>query len=148
MMRALALSLLVACGGAATPAIKTTQPAGTFGGAAWTMTKATVTKNGDKVSVKLFGEDVADCAFSATNTGYILFTMPAKTGKRPLKFSFDFDDPDVQTVTFVTPPSSNNISSDGLLDVTELTDTSVTFGIYAKAGKDEINGTVTATFCK
>lgn len=76
--------------------------------------------------------------------------MPAAVGKRALKLSLsDLSSPDNQTITFVTPPSSNNISVDGIINVTELTETSVTMGILAKAGKTtDVNGTFTATFCQ
>lgn len=51
-------------------------------------------------------------------------------------------------MTFVTPPSDNNISIDGVLNVTALSSTSVTFGILARAGTgNEINGTVTTQLC-
>jgi hypothetical protein len=142
---------LAACGGPphdrADDIVKTA-PTGTFGGASWTMTKASISNDGTRLDVKIFGDDVADCAFSSDKTGYLLFTMPAKVAKRPLKFSFDFSDPDNQTITFVTPPSNNNIATDGILNLTELTDTSVTLGILAKAGADNVNGTLTATLCK
>lgn len=141
-----------------------TNPTGQFDGVAWEMTKATVKRSGGaaadggassdggsagSLSIKMFGSQVADCAFSAPDAGYIIFSMPAKVGKRSLQLSFsDFTDPDNQTVTFVTPPSSNNISVDGILNLTELTDSSMTLGILAEAGDDtNVNGTFTATFC-
>jgi hypothetical protein len=134
-----------------------TNPTGQFDGVAWEMTKATVKKTGGNadagtagsLSVKMFGSAVADCASSASDAGYIIFSMPAKVGKRPLQLSFsDFTDPDNQTITFVTPPSSNNISVDGILNLTELTDTSMTLGLLAEAGDTtHVNGTFTANFC-
>lgn len=134
-----------------------TNPTGQFDGVAWEMTKATVKKSGGSadggsagsLSIKMFGSAVADCASSASDAGYIIFSMPAKVAKRPLQLSFsDLTDPDNQTVTFVTPPSSNNISVDGILNLTELTDTSMTLGILAEAGSDtSVNGTFTANFC-
>ena len=137
-------------GGGSGGGIKATTPAGTFEGKPWTMTKANVSINSakDKLSVKMFADPVADCAFSSMDGGYLLFSMPAKLGQRPLKFSFDFSDPDNQTVTFVTPPSSNNIATDGLLDLTALSDAGVTLGLSVKSGtKNDINGTFTTTFC-
>lgn len=147
--------VLIACG--APPRDRTLDilpdlPAGQIDGTPWTMTKATVQRegaDGGKLDVKLFGTAVADCANSDRDAGYIIFNMPAAVGKRSLKLSLsDFGSPDNQTITFVTPPSSNNIAVDGVLNVTELTDTSVTMGILAKGGKTtDVNGTFTATFC-
>lgn len=132
-------------------------PKGQFNGTEWTMTKATVKRTGadggvgGKLDVKLFGEPVADCASSGGgDAGYIIFNMPAAVGKRTLQLSLsDLGSDDNQTITFVTPPSNNNISVDGVLNVTELTETSVTMGILAKSGKTtDVNGTFTATFCQ
>lgn len=147
-LAAVALSFaLVGCG-PGEPTIAATNPTGKLGGTAWSMKKATITRDGSSIDVKLFGEDVADCA-STSDKGYIMFSMPATVGKRPLKLSFDFTDPATQTVTFFTPPSNNNIASEGLLNLTELTETSATLGLSVKSGSDnEVNGTFTTTICK
>lgn len=48
----------------------------------------------------------------------------------------------------MTPPSDNNISIDGIINVTALTDTSVTLGFIAEAGEGyAVNGTLTTTLC-
>lgn len=145
--------LFTACGGDRAEEIKAATPTGTFEGKAWTMAKATVTKEGDRLSVQLFSEAVEDCAEfapSGSTAGYLLWSMPAQVGKRPLQLSLtDLSSTENQTITFVTPPSSNNISVDGIINVMELTDTSVTFGFIAEAGEgNAVNGTVTATLCK
>lgn len=151
--------LLVACGGAAkqdrTLDILPDLPAGQFSGTPWTMTKATVKRStaadgGGTLDVKLFGIDVADCATSSPDAGYIIFKMPAAVGARSLQLSLsDLSSPKNQTITFVTPPSSNNISVDGIINVTDLTETSVTMGLLAKGGKTtDVNGTFSATFCQ
>ena len=144
-LAAVALSFaLVGCG-PAVPTIAASNPTGKLGGAAWAMKKATITRDGSTIDVKLFGEDVADCA-STSDKGYIMFSMPATVGKRPLKFSFDAA---AQTVTFFTPPANNNIATEGLLNLTELTDTSATLGLAVNSGADnEVNGTFTTTLCK
>jgi hypothetical protein len=112
------------------------------------LAQATVTNDGTRLHVNLFGETVPNCAISDSNMGFIIFTMPAQTGSRDLQLSLsDLTSPDNQTLTFVTPPSSNNISTDGTLDVTALTSTSVTLGLVATAGSDNVNGTFTATLC-
>ena len=150
-------SLVVACGGGTPPHDRALDilpdlPTGQIGGTPWTMTKANVKRStdGGRLDVKLFGDNVADCAFSSPDAGYIIFGMPAAVGKRELQLSLsDFESPDNQTITFVTPPSSNDIAVDGILNVTELTATSVTMGILAKGGKTtDVNGTFTATFCQ
>lgn len=149
-------SLIIACG--APPRDRTLDilpdaPTGQINGTPWTMTKASVKRtgmDGGTLDVKLFGIDVADCATSSQDAGYIIFNMPAAVGKRTLKLSLsDLGGPDNQTITFVTPPSSNNIAVDGVLNVTDLTETSVTMGLLAKGGKTtDVNGTFTATFCQ
>ena len=132
--------------------IKPEAPSGTFAGNPWTMTHATVSMSDSKLSVRLFSEPVADCAQfppEGSTAGYLLWTMPAELGKRSLRLSLtDFSSPNNQTITFVTPPSSNNISVDGIINVTELTNTSVTFGFLAKAGEGyDVNGTITTKIC-
>jgi hypothetical protein len=164
---AVATCLAIACGPAPHDRaldIVSSNPTGHINGVEWAMAKATVRKSGGStsadagtvdggsagtLSVNLFSTQVADCATSDRDAGYIIFSMPAKVGKRELQLSLsDFFSPDNQTVTFVTPPSSNDISTDGILNLTELTDTQMTLGILAKAGKDtDVNGTFTATFC-
>lgn len=149
---------ITACGPAKDPAadITAAAPAGKINGQSWTMTKAVVRMNSDQtMDVRLFGEDVADCSLSppqGSTTPYVMFGLPAKTGERELKFSFDFSDPTNQTVTFFVPSTNTNeVSIDGIINVTELTDTSVTIGLNAKMdgnSPDVVNGTFTATLCK
>ncbi|MBX7113820.1 MAG: hypothetical protein K1X64_05740 [Myxococcaceae bacterium] len=147
-LAAVALSFAFVGCGPGEPTIATTNPTGKLGGAAWSLKKATIKRDGSSIDVKLFGDDVADCA-STSDKGYIMFSMPATVGKRALKFSLNFSDPANQTVTFFTPPSNNNIATEGLLNLTELTDTSATLGLSVKSGADnEVNGTLTATLCK
>lgn len=142
-----------ACGGSdRSEDIKAEAPTGTFGGKAWTMTHATVQKSGGDLNVHLFAEPVENCAeFPPDNstTGYIMWNMPAQVGKRSLQLSLtDLSSDENQTITFVTPPSSNNISVDGIINVTELTDTTVKLGFIAEAGEGyEVNGTISATLC-
>lgn len=146
---------LFACGGAAhdrSKDIKSSPPSGHFNNTAWSMLKASISNDGTNLSVHLFGDNVPDCSTSpqsGSTTGYIIFTMPAKTGTRDLQLSLsNFSDPNNQTVTFVTPPSSNDISVDGILTVTNLTSTSVTLGILANGSSgDDVNGTVTTNLC-
>lgn len=133
--------------------IKAELPTGQINGVPWTMTKATVRRTGEDggtLDVKLLGFETADCSTSSPDAGYIIFNMPARVGKRTLKLSLsDLGGPDNQTITFVTPPSSNNIAVDGVLNITDLTSTSVTMGLLAKGGKTtDVNGTFTATFCQ
>src|ERR1035437_438867 len=68
-------------------------PAGTLGGASWTMQKATVQNSGGTLNVTLFGEAVPDCSSSGQATKpYVRFSAPAQVGERALQFSFDFTD--------------------------------------------------------
>jgi hypothetical protein len=146
--------LFTACGRAHDRAddIVADAPSGLFNGAEWSMRKASVSKSSDgtELTVRLFAEDVTDCAYSApqdSTTGYLLWTMPAEEGRRSLKLMFN-DTSENQTITFVTPPSTNEISVDGVILVNELTETTVNFGFIAESGEENaINGTVTATLC-
>ena len=153
----LAALLLAACsssggGGYSVKDIKATAPAGTINGMAWTLTTATIQNDGTNLNVNLFGDPtVASCAqfeSSSSTIPFVLFTMPAQVGTRPLQLSLSsLTDPNNQTVTFVTPPSNNNVATDGLLDVSALDSASVTLGLVADAGQDSVNGTVTVALC-
>jgi hypothetical protein len=141
----------VACG---PEPILTTPPAGKIGGTSWTMQKAVVTKNsaGDTLSIDLYGETVADCASSApsgSTVPRIFWSEPAANGTKQLKFDL-FDLSGSQTVTFYTPTgSNNNIITNGRLEVSNLSATSVTIGMLAKGSdsNDNINGTFTTNIC-
>lgn len=139
-------------GGFSASDIESTAPAGTIDGMPWTLSKATITSDGTNLSVNLFADtSVADCDQfepSSSTVPFVMFTMPAQSGTRPLQLSLsDFNDPSNQTVTFVTPPSSNNIATDGIINVTALSASSVTLGLVAEAGGDQVNGTVTTSIC-
>ena len=151
-----ALLFAAACGtsggGFSASDIKASAPAGTINNMPWTLSKATIKNDGTNLSVNLFADtSVADCADfqdSSSTVPYVLFTMPAQMGERPLQLSLsDFNDPNNQTVTFVTPPSNNNIATDGIINVTALSSSSVTLGLVAEAGQDQVNGTVTTQIC-
>lgn len=144
--------LATACGGGSSTSFKTTAPAGTFAGQSWTMSKATVQKNSDgTLMVTLLSDPNApDCATSQDSGGYIIWSMPATVGTRPLKLSLtDLTSPDNQTVTFVTPPSQNDISVDGAVGLAELTATTATVEIAATIqDKFDVNGTIKANLCQ
>lgn len=138
----------VACG---PQAIATTAPAGKINGAAWSMTKSVVKKSGTTLSVNLYAEDVADCAAPLKTTSpSVMWSMPAAEGTRELNFNlFDLGNPKTQTVTFFTPSDNgNNVITEGRLEVSKLSDTSVTVGLLAKGDADnQVEGTFTATLC-
>jgi hypothetical protein len=144
------LPTLAACGGPHDRSldIVSTTPTGHFSGTGWTMAKSSVTKSGTNLSVALFSDSsVADCATSS-NTPSLIFSVPAMVAKRQLQLSFDFTDPDNQTVTFFVPPSDNNIATDGIINVSAVSDTSVTMGLLANGGTGfDINGTFTSNVC-
>ena len=155
MKSLVAVFVLAACGGGGggykVSDIKGSSPAGTIDGATWGLSKATIRSDGTTLSVNLFADpNVADCAQfqdASSPIPFIIFSMPAQIGTRPLQLSLsDFSDPSNQTVTFVTPPSSNNIATDGIIDVSALA-TSVTLGLLADAGHDTVNGTLATALC-
>jgi hypothetical protein len=143
--------LAAACGGHDRSLdIVSSTPSGTVAGSTWTMSKASVTRSGDTLSITLLGDsNAADCATSSDSMGYLIFSTPATVSKRELQLDlFDLTNPDNQTVTFVTPPSNNNISTDGIINITAVSDTSVSMGLLANAGTDNINGTFSTSFCQ
>jgi hypothetical protein len=127
-------------------------PSGQMDGAPWTMMDSRIRVSGDSLEVRLYGVAVGDCASSqpsAASGGYIMFSMPATVGKRELQLSFDFSDPDNQTITFYDfGDSTNHIAVDGILNLSALDSTNVTLGLLAKGGTGyEVNGTITRALC-
>ena len=149
-------AMVAACGGGGggykVSDIHSTAPAGTIDSAPWSLFTATIRSDGTTLSVNLFADTtVATCSQFESSTStipFVMFSMPAQVGARPLQLSLsDFSDPNNQTVTFVTPPSNNNIATDGIIDVSALDGASVTLGLLVDAGSDTVNGTVATPLC-
>lgn len=139
-------TLAPACGGGSFSAedITDQMPSGLHAGSSWTMTKASVSSDGSDLTIRMFADEVEDCAFSS-DSPFILFSVDQAEGEYPLKFAFDGTG---QTITFVEPPSTNTIATKGIVTVGALSDSSVTIGLAAEAGDGfEINGRFTATMC-
>ena len=160
LLPVLGMLCLVGCGGGkGAPAgytvadILSSPPAGVSSGNPWSMAKASVRSDGTTLSVALFADgSTPDCSMFPPNGStqdYLMWNEPAQTGSRTLQLNLsDFTDPTNQTVTFVTPPSSNDISVDGILNVSSVSSSSVTIGVLAKAGNGyDVNGTFTASIC-
>ncbi len=150
-----ATCLFVACGVGSSSThsvseIHSGTPTGTIGGQSWTMTQANVTSDGTTLTVNLYGDPgLSTCPSPASpTTGSILFSVPAKVAATELSLSLTGGS-NSQTVTFVTPPANNDIATDGIIDVSAVSSTSVTIGLLANGSSgDTVNGTFTSTICQ
>lgn len=145
MKKLLFASLLALCAcGPSAASIKDTPPAGTFNGTSWTYAKSVVTVSGDTLKVNLYSDSaVADCDEFASSVNSVFWSQPKAEGERKLKLAFDGTG---QTVTFYDG-DTNYILTDGVIEVSALSDTSVTIGINAGDSKNSVNGTFTASIC-
>lgn len=114
-------------------------------GVDWTMMSALVVDEGDKLSVTLYPIATDACDQLASSDTEMLFTVPKEEGE--YRLYLDLATFSGQTVTFVTGPGQNVISTEGLLVVESLSDTEVTIGIVADADNNSINGRFTSTIC-
>ena len=74
---------------------------------------------------------------------YVMFTLPSvAVGEYKLSFSL-FNLADAWTVTGVDSNIVNVIFTEGYVEITEVTATTVTGGMYIEAGDDLLNGTFT-----
>ncbi|MDI1434746.1 hypothetical protein [Polyangium sorediatum] len=144
---ALGTALLAACGGTSVDDIEDQAPQGTVAGASWTMKSAVVTDDGDRFSVSLYPIEVMACDSFAQSDTQILFSAPKTAGEYPLKLELT-DLNGSQTITFVTGPGQNVISSEGILNVESVSADKVTIGLLAEADNNSINGRFTTTICK
>jgi hypothetical protein len=124
-------------------------PTGIHDGQSWTMLKAEVKSDyfdEDRLTIRLFTEEIETCGFSSSSEKpYLLFSVKKAVGEYPLKMSFGEDG---QTVTFVTPPATNTIATQGIVVIEELTAEKLTMGIVAQAGDgDVVNGRFTVDLC-
>ncbi len=134
---------LCACGPAAVD-IKDTAPAGKINGVTWTYAKAAVFASGDDLDITLYSDStVADCDKFASSLNTVFWTQPKKEGTTHLKLAFDGTG---QTVT-AYDGDTNYILTDGVIEISALSATSVTIGINASSEKTDVNGTVTAAIC-
>ena len=118
--------------------------AGTIGGTAWTAQSGSAQPSGDELSVTLYGEAVEDpCGFVDSDVPQMLFSVPNEEGEWELGFD------NGRTVTFVVPPSTNTIATQGRVRIDAISDTAVTGGLVADAGADDnASGTFELTMCE
>lgn len=156
-------TLIIACGPPRDRAkdIRAANPTGHINNLPWTMSSSRVTRSGSgdagTLDVELFADQAGPCGQVASQadypSGFIQFPLPAAVGRRPLQLSFNLFDPSNQVVTFTSPSPdgglpNNDLAVDGIINVTEISETSVTFGLLANGSAgDDVNGTVTTTFC-
>ena len=140
------LPVLAVVATACSPGIKASAPAGTLGGQPWTFGKAVV-KKGSDLSVTMYADPtVDDCTTTASSTNTVFWSQPATTGERKLKFSLT-DISNSQTVTYYDG-NTNYILTEGLIDISVLTDATATIGLVATDGNNnEVNGTFTTAIC-
>jgi hypothetical protein len=143
------LGALVGCkGGYAVEDIDGGPVAGMIGGVEWQMADADVSPSSfdDDLSITLFAEDVEDCGFGLmSDLPMVLFSVPAVVGEYPLSLSLTEGG---RTATLVEPPANNNIATEGIIEVSAVSDTEVEIGIVAVIDDaNEINGRFTAVRC-
>lgn len=157
----LCLLLLAGCGssdasddtsgdsGTKTPGFGTisSQPlAGKIGGKAWTFatgqTDAYLSEGEDTYFTDLYASKFAACDtwMPDDSAGTLIVLLPRKTGRYGLGMSVN--------VTFYTPPEENLVATQGGLEITEVTDTTISGGLKATYNSDNTaEGRFTVSIC-
>ncbi len=146
MRLALAVVLLAACGpGGGSSWSVTDQPlAGVIDGAAWTFAAGDTDaflSDEEGYFASLYGEDFEACGFSSPEPPFLLLSIPTEPGE----YSFSLSG---WNSTIVPAPGENLIVLTGGVIVDEITDTTISGGIYARFdGDNELDGNFTVTIC-
>ncbi len=149
-MKWIALLLLIGCGSdeldgdePADLLVIAEQPAqGAIAGVSWTVGTRYMNVSGTELFVDLLQDAVADCTKDETAASYpfIILSTPITPGRYELGES--------QFVTFVDKPSSNLIVGRGVVQIDEITATTVRAGMHVfDAEHGEINGRFDGELC-
>jgi hypothetical protein len=152
------LLVLAGCGGsdsggsessgsdAGAVAISSQPLSGKIGGKAWTFatgeTDAYLSEGEDTYFTDLYASTFAACDtfMPDDSAGTIIVLLPRETGSYRLGMSVN--------VTFYVPPGDNWIATKGSLEITEVTDTTITGGLKATYNSDNTaEGRFTASIC-
>jgi hypothetical protein len=119
---------------------------GKVGGKAWTFatgeTDAYLSSEGDTLFTTLYASTFAACEtfMPDDSAGTIIALIPKKTGRYGLSLSMN--------VTFYNPPGDNWVATRGSLEITEVTDTTISGGVYATYnGDNTVDGRFTVSIC-
>jgi hypothetical protein len=119
---------------------------GKIGGKAWTFatgqTDAYLSEGEDTYFTELYASTFAACDTWApdSSAGTIIVLLPRETGRFSLGMSMN--------VTFYVPPGDNWVATKGSLEITEVTDTTITGGLKASYNSDNTaEGRFTASIC-
>jgi hypothetical protein len=119
---------------------------GTHDGESWTFVQGETNdflSDEDSFFVQLYDEAGTACDFETPSGTSIILRVPKEVGSYGLSFTNNG-----YTVTFAVPPGNNYIATEGVIDVREITATTVTFGLIADYDSDHVaNGVATADIC-
>lgn len=123
---------------------------GSINGVDFALGDGVVELSDDELTFDLYSdmEPEAGCDIFIGDHVRVFFDSPNKVGLTEL--SFDFSTFSGQTITLFDPDGNVNlIATEGALEITSITETTVTGKIDARsADGDAINGNFTATFCQ
>ena len=144
------LALVLACGGDAEEedgifAISDGDLSGVVGGEAWSFasgeTDSYLSSEEDGFFTSLYTEDLEVCGWETTEQPFVLLSIPYEPGTYPFSGSIN--------ATFSPDWGENLVTFDGTLIVDEVTDTTVTAGLYAIYDEDnEVDGWFTVDICE
>ena len=144
------LALVLACGGDADEedglyAVSDGDLSGVVGGEAWSFasgeTDSFLSSEEDGFFTSLYTEDLEVCGFESTELPFVLLSIPYEPGTYPFSGSIN--------ATFAPDWGENLVTFDGTLIVDEVTDTTVTAGLYAIYDADnEVDGWFTVDICE
>jgi hypothetical protein len=136
-----------------TPMIIDQVPTGRVGGEPWTARTAVMTHpiviGGDpnQVSIEMHDEVLEDCHFFGSDDDRrVLFLAPTTPGVYPLRF--DLSDPLHSRVVSFIQDDTQELATDGTVEVVSVSATQITFGVVARMGNNDVNGRFTATACQ
>jgi hypothetical protein len=133
-------------GGSDTMAISSQPLSGKIGGKAWTFvtgeTDAFMSEGVDTYWTDLYASKFAACdtTMPDDSAGTIIAQLPRKTGSFNLGLS--------NNVTFYVPPEDNWVATRGRLEITEVTETTISGGLKATYNDDNLaDGRFTVSIC-
>jgi len=118
---------------------------GKIGGKTWTFATGetdSYLSDGNTLFTTLYASTFAACNtfMPDTSAGTIIASLPRKTGSYGLSLSMN--------VTFYNPPGDNWVATRGSLEITEVTDTTISGGLTATYnGDNTADGRFTASIC-
>jgi hypothetical protein len=136
-----AIPSLAACGGS--DEVSEMPLSGVIDGQAWNFVAGdtdSFLSGDDGFFASLYAEEFTACGFGGPEPPLLLGRIPKEPGEYKLGLSM--------SMTFVPSPGENLVATRGRLIVHEVTDTTVSAGLYARFdGDNEVDGQFTLTVC-